>query len=195
MLPPQADFTLLVHQIRDHDPAAFAELTSRYQADVCRAIEAHLCHSRLSRLVDAGDVWQEVMLRFYTLASGGHFALDDPEQLLHLLQKIATNELRDQARWSGRERRCLARELAGSERALAAVADPHAGPAQLAERRDLLDNALHRLHRRERELAVGWAQGRDWEELARQTGGTAESARKQFTRAMARLADQLSVAP
>ena len=57
------------------------------------------------------------------------------------------------------QRRSLTRELAGNERALAALADRHAGPAELAEERDLLDNALHRLHRKERELAVGWAEG------------------------------------
>jgi RNA polymerase sigma factor (sigma-70 family) len=194
MLPQQTEFARLVRQVRDHDPAAFAELMRCYEADVCRMVESHLRNTRLGRLVDAGDVWQVVLLRFFTLASNGHFDLDDPAQLLHLLQKIATNELRDQARWGSRERRSLTRELAGNDRALGAVADWHAGPAQVAEEHDLLDNVLHRLHRKERELAVGWAEGKDWDELARETGGTAESARKQFARAMTRLAGQLSVA-
>ena len=53
MLPQQTDFTRLVRQVRDHDPAAFTELMRCYEADVCRMVESHLRNTRLGRLVDA----------------------------------------------------------------------------------------------------------------------------------------------
>src|SRR5262249_10555186 len=128
------------------------------------------------------------LLRLFAQSSDGRLALDDPDRLLHLLRKAALNEVRDQARWGHRERRDLTRELAGDDRALAACADPHPRPDEIAEEHDLIDNALHHLRLEERDLAVGWAEGKDWDELAHETGGTAESVRKQFSRAMTRLA-------
>jgi RNA polymerase sigma factor (sigma-70 family) len=188
MLPHPAEFARLAGQVRDHDPNAFTDLLSRYEPDVCRLVESRLRCVRLRRLVDAEDVWQAVLLRLLTRTGDGRLALEDPARLLHLLQKMALNELRDQARWGRRERRDVARELAGGEGALESCPDPRPSPAQLAEDRDLIDDALHHLHRKERLLAVGWAAGKDWDELARETGGTAESVRKQFSRAMTRLA-------
>lgn len=188
MLPHPDDFARLADRIRDRDPSAFGDLMRCYEQDVCRLIEARLQRVRLRRLLDAEDVWQNVLLRLFAQSSDGRLALDDPDRLLHLLRKAALNEVRDQARWGRRERRDLTRELAGDERALEAYADPHPRPDEIAEEHDLIDEALHHLHRKERDLAIGWAAGKEWEELAHETGGTAESVRKQFSRAMTRLA-------
>jgi len=115
MLPHPNDFARLASQVRDHDPDAFADLMSRYEPDVCRLVQSRLRQVRLRRLVDAEDVWQAVLLRLFTQSNDGRLALDDPARLLHLLQKMAMNELRDQARWGRRERRDVARELVGNE--------------------------------------------------------------------------------
>lgn len=187
MLPHSDDFARLVRRIHDHDANAFADLMSRYESEVCQLIEARLRHVRARRLLDATDVWQAVLLRLFVQSSDGRLCLDDPDRLLHLLRKAALNELRDQTRWGRRERRDSRRELA-NDRLVASFADTHALPDQIVEERDLLDDALRHLHLQERQLALGWAAGKDWNELAHETGGTAESARKQFSRAMTRLA-------
>jgi RNA polymerase sigma factor (sigma-70 family) len=187
MLEPD-EFACLTERIRDRDADAFADLMTRYESEVCRLVESHLRRTRLSRLLDAADVWQAVLLRLFAQSSDGRLSLDDPDRLLHLLRKAALNELRDQARWGKRERRDLTRERAGDVRALEGFADPHPSPAQVAEERDLIDDALHHLRLEERLLAVGWSEGKDWDELAGETGGTPEAARKQFSRAMTRLA-------
>ena len=188
MLPQPDVFAHLAGRIRDHDAGAFADLMSRYESDVCRLVESHLRHVRLRRLLDATDVWQAVLIRLFRRCKDGQIALEDPVRLSHLLQKMALNELRDQVRWGRRERRDARRELTGNDRILKSFADPHASPVQVVEERDLLDCLLRHLHHKERLLALGWAEGKDWDELARETGGTAESARKQFSRAMTRLA-------
>lgn len=187
MLLEQADFSRLVDGARANNGRSFAELVCFFEPDVRRMLEARLRGSALGRVVDAGDIWQAVLLRFYQHIERGGLELPDPTHLLHLLQEMARNELRDQARYVHRQRRDLDRQSSGGERALGALADAHPSPEQLAEEHDLVCNALSCLHRHERDLALGWAEGKGWEELAREQGGTPEAARKCFDRAMARL--------
>jgi hypothetical protein len=44
-----------------------------------------------------------------------------------------------------------------------------------------------------REIAAGRVQGRPWEAIAAELGGTAEARRKQFVRAMDRIAERLDI--
>jgi hypothetical protein len=190
MLLGLPDFSRLLTRLRCHDENALADLMRCYEPDVCRMLEARLRHCPLGRIVDPSDIWQAVLLRFYQRASDGRFDLPDSEHLLHLLQTMASNELRDQSRWLHRGRRDVDRQQAG-ERALAGISDAHATPAQVAEDHDLFEYALHHLRGKERNLVVGWSEGKDWDELAAQCKGTPEAARKCVTRAVTRLARQL----
>lgn len=192
MLPPHADFARMIDQLVRHDDSAIAELIHHYERDVCRQVEADLRRCSLGRLVDAADIWQAVLLRFYRRASEGRLELTEPEQLLHLLRTMARNELRDQARWARRACRDIQRERIHDDRKLRALADDRPGPAAAAETHDLLERALRQLHHNERELVLGWADGRTWQELTAGPADTAEAARKRFDRVIARLARLLS---
>jgi DNA-directed RNA polymerase specialized sigma24 family protein len=155
-------------------------------------LESRLRHGDLARLVDADDIWQTVMVRFFQRARAGLFELENPEQMLHLLRTMASNALRDEARWVHRERRDVARQLTGTDRALEGFADHLATPAEAAETHDLAEHILHQMQRKEREVVVGWAEGKDWEELAREAGDTPETMRKRFNRAIARVSRHLN---
>ena len=66
-------------------------------------------------------------------------------------------------------------------------------PSQVVEGRELLAAFRTRLSDEERQLADLRAQGREWADIARQVGGTAEARRKQLTRAIARVSHELGL--
>jgi hypothetical protein len=59
--------------------------------------------------------------------------------------------------------------------------------------RELLDRAYELMDPEVREIAAGRVQGRPWEEIAAELGGTAEARRKQYSRAIDRIAESLEI--
>src|SRR5205807_2727220 len=66
-------------------------------------------------------------------------------------------------------------------------------PSQIAEGREMLAVFRDRLSNEERQLADLRSLGREWADIARQVGGTAEARRKQLTRAIARVSRELGL--
>jgi DNA-directed RNA polymerase specialized sigma24 family protein len=65
--------------------------------------------------------------------------------------------------------------------------------ARLVAGRDLLDEVRRRLSAEERQIADLRGQGRSWPEVAAALGGTPEARRKQLTRAVDLIAQQLGL--
>jgi len=177
----------LLTRVRARDEAAAVELVRLYEPEVRRIARVRLGTAGLRQLLDSADICQSVLANFFVRAAAGQFDLKNPGQLLKLLTTMACNKVRDQARRRNAQRRGAGRRPAGGD-ALAAVADPAAGPGRQAAAREMLEVVLGRMTGEERFLAEQRALGRDWAELADELGVGAEALRKRLARAVDRAA-------
>jgi RNA polymerase sigma-70 factor (ECF subfamily) len=184
-----ADF---VKRIRAGDEKAASELVQRYEPIVRREIRLRLTDPGLCRAFDSMDICQSVMASFFVHAACGRYELDEPGQLIKLLIGMARNKLASAARRQRAKRR--------DSRRVAAKAvdefDPPGGiatPSQIVAGEELLREAQQRLSQEERDLADRRAQGRSWEEIAAELGGTPNGRRVQLGRALDRISQQLGL--
>lgn len=186
----RSTYRALIDRVRARDEEAAAEIVRHYEPILCRSIQVRLRRLRLRRLLDAADVCQTVLARFFVRASWGRFELDTPEQLDQLLFVMARHELTNLARKHRAARRDHRRieglRTGAGEPAAAAVC-----PSQLAARRELIREARRRLSPEERELLSLREQGWEWNAIAAHRGGSPEALRKQLRRAIERVVGEL----
>jgi RNA polymerase sigma-70 factor (ECF subfamily) len=189
----EPSFRDLIARVRSGDEHAAAELVRRYEPSIRRAVRFRLTDPRLRRTCDSMDVCQSVLLSFFVRAASGQYDLDTPEQLLRLLTTMARNKLLNQARHQRAARRAAGIEpngLDGIE-----LPDGEPGPGRQAEARELLQEVHRRLTPEERRLVELRNQGKDWNTIASEVGGTPAALRQQLHRALARLTQQLGLDP
>ncbi len=187
----ESSFALLMRRVRAGDEAAAAELVRRYEPTIRRVARVRLADTRLRRLFDSMDVCQSVLGSFFVRAALGQFDLQTPEQLLNLLVTMSRRKVADAAREAGAARRDYRREQAGVEAAQAL--DRGATPSQEVAGAELLVEFRRRLSADERLLADQRAAGLEWEQIAAQRGASPEALRKQLTRAIDRVAQELGL--
>lgn len=187
---PDDSFTEFVRRIRAGDPLAAEELVRRYEVEIRVAVRARLTDPLVRRRLDSLDVCQSVFASFFFRAAAGQYDLRDPRDLVGLLVSMAQNKLSNQIRFHRQEQRDCRR--AAPDSALDGLTSGDE-PARVAAGRDLLAAVRAGLNLEERELADRRAIGRTWDEIAAELGGTAEGRRKQFARALDRLAPSLGL--
>lgn len=190
--PAAPAFNDWIARIRAGDADAAAELVKRYERAVRVAVRARLTDVRLRRQFDSMDVVQSVMVSFFTRAAAGQFDLDNPQQLVGLLMKMAQNKLLMQVRRHKQKRRDVTRTEGGGDDA-PPVADGTPGPERHAIARELLDALYEKLTDDERDLAVRRAGGQQWTEIADELGGTPQGHRMKLSRAVARVSPGLGL--
>jgi RNA polymerase sigma-70 factor (ECF subfamily) len=186
-------FQELIRRVRGGDEEAAARLVQEYEKDVRRVVRSRLKDSSMRQLLDSVDIFQSVMANFFVRAALGQFEIDTPNDLRKLLVTMACNRFKDQARKKNSERRGGKSSHADSPEALLGAADPAASPSQVIEYRDLYQQACNRLSPEERTLFDRRAQGYDWAEIAGAMGKSPESLRKQLSRAVNRVAQELGL--
>ena len=186
------DFTQLVQCVREGDADAAREIVSRYESAIRVAVRTRLSDPRLRRQFDSVDVCQSVLTSFFIHVAAGAYNLDQPGQLLALLTKMARNKLAMRARGQFRQRRD-ARRLSAIRVDDAEVMSNEPGPIRQACGKELLDRALDMMSPEIRAIAACRMQGELWPQIAVALGGTPEARRKQFERAVAKIADSLEV--
>jgi RNA polymerase sigma-70 factor (ECF subfamily) len=194
-MAPGDAFRELLLRVRSGDSDAAYELVRQYESDIRVAVRTRLSDPSLRRQFDSMDVCQSVLASFFLRAGAGQFDLSSPGQLVALLTRMAHNKLAMRARSQYRQRRDVRRtssEDQGSGRENQ-MADPGATPSEIALQRDLLDRALALMDPAVREIAELRTQGMDWNEIAGRLGGEADARRKQFARAIDRIASRLDV--
>lgn len=180
------DFATFLDRIRARDEQAAEELLRKYLPILRREVRHRLHHSDLCRLLDSMDICQSVLASFLLRAAAGQYNLQHPQALLRLLVRMARNKLATHAR-----KVHLPIESESPE-ALALVS-PRPSPSQVIAGRDLLREVLNHLTDEERRLADLRSAGLSWPKVASSAGGTAESRRKQLSRALNRVVRQLRV--
>ena len=186
----QIAFEGLIARVRAGDERSAAELVRRYEPEIRREVRFLLRDPYLRRSFDSMDICQSVMGSFFLRAALGEYDLNRPEDLIRLLVSMTRNKMVDATRRQRAQRRDHRRatSLEGVE-----VIAPNPTPSQIVEGREMLGEVRSRLSEEERQLADLRAQGREWADIARQVGGTAEARRKQLTRAITRVARELGL--
>lgn len=186
----EATFPELIQQVRAGEERAAAELVRRYEPEIRREVRFLLRDPFLRRSFDSMDICQSVMGSFFLRAALGEYDLDRPEDLIRLLISMTRNKVVDATRRQRAQRRDHRRSTSLDAVEVAARVPT---PSQVVEGRELLAAFRDRLSDEERQLADLRALGREWADIAREIGGTAEARRKQLTRAIARVSRELGL--
>jgi RNA polymerase sigma factor (sigma-70 family) len=186
----EATFSELITQVRAGDERAAADLVHRYEPEIRREVRFLLRDPFLRRSFDSMDICQSVMGSFFLRAALGEYDIDRPEDLIRLLISMTRNKVVDATRRQRAQRRDHRRATSLDAVDVAAKTP---SPSQIAEGREMLAVFRSRLSDEERQLADLRAQGREWAEIAREVGGSAEARRKQLTRAIARVSRELGL--
>ncbi len=136
------------------------------------------------------DICQSVLASFFVRAAVGQYDLNQPEDLLRLLVRMARNKVISQAR---RQRARAADHQRAETDNLEGLSGGDRTPDSVVAGRDLLAQVQQRLDDEERRVAVLRGEGRSWPEIAAELGGTPEGRRKQLTRALDRVAQELGL--
>lgn len=186
----EQEFHSFIERIRRGDASAAEELVRLYEPIVRREVRMQMVDSRLSRLYDSMDFSQAVMASFFL--RGGEFELGEPRDLVRLLVTMARNKLASSAR------RVLAQKRDGQRRDLDAplldqVVDGSDTPSRIVARMELIAEARKQLTPEELRLVELRGDGKSWEEIAADLGGTAQARRMQLARAMDRITESLGI--
>ena len=186
-------FADYLRRIRGGDEQAAADLVRQYEPFIRREVRFRLRDRRLRRVLDSLDICQSVLASFFVRAAAGQYDLERPEHLLQLLVGITRNKVAFHTRQQQRQRRDPRRIAADSPQQLERAVSADPTPSKLVAGRDLLEEVRRRLTEEERRLADLRGEGRAWEEIATQLGGTAQARRMQLARALDRVAGQLGL--
>jgi RNA polymerase sigma-70 factor (ECF subfamily) len=191
-MPEDDTFVDLIRRVRAGDARAAEELVRQYEAVIRLEVRCRLSDPRLRRVFDSMDVCQAVLGSFFVRAAAGQYEIDRPEQLLRLLKEMARRKLAFHARTQRAGRRDVRRVETPDNNAWDG-ASPDPTPSRVAAGRELLDEVRRRLTEEERQLADRRALGQEWADIAAELGGTAQARRKQLSRALDRVAEQLGL--
>jgi RNA polymerase sigma-70 factor (ECF subfamily) len=184
-------FPDFLRRLRAGDEQAAAELVRRYESVIRCEVRVRMTDPKLGRLFDSVDICQSVLASFFVRAAAGQYELDQPEDLIRLLVRMARNKVVSQTR---RQRARAADRHRVETSNLDAVSTVGFDPSRVAAGRDLLEEVRRRLSLEERQIADLRAQERSWPEIAAELGGTPEARRKQLDRALNRVAEELGLA-
>jgi DNA-directed RNA polymerase specialized sigma24 family protein len=188
------EFQELIRRAREGDQAAATALVRQVQPDLERYVQSQLNQLRLSPVLDATDICQTVLYRFFLGLTGGRFGLDAPDQLQRLTTTMARNQVLDEARKHRTQRRDLRRRVLPLDcDPLGRVADPSPTPSRMAAGQELVQEMYRRLTADERDLAEQRRHGHQWAEIAAARGDNAAALRKKLSRALERVTKELGI--
>ena len=185
-------FMELLRRVRLGEPDAAYELVGQYALDIRIAVRARLSDPALRQQFDSMDICQCVLASFFVRAAAGQYDLHEPGQLVGLLTRMAQNKLAMHSRSHHQQRRDV-RRVKSINDFVASPPDNSPGPDRQAIDRDLLTRAYELMEPEVRQMADCRVEGADWASVAAQLGGTADARRKQFLRAMDRIARTLEI--
>jgi RNA polymerase sigma factor (sigma-70 family) len=186
------DFSEFIARIRAGDGDAAAELVRRFAPLVRREVRFRMEDHRLRRGFDSEDVCQSVLASFFVRTAAGQFEFDCPERLAGLLVQITRNKLAASARSQTRQKRDHRRVSSGPED-LNQIEMNAPSPSGIAINRELLERFHALLDTDERQLVNFRTEGLSWDQIAQEMGGTADSRRVQYNRAVKRAVKALGL--
>jgi len=186
-----ASFTDLLSRVRSGDPEAARRIVEEYASAIRIAIRTRLSDPALRRQFDSMDVCQSVFGSFFLRMATGSYDVAEPAQLAGLLLAMARRKLGMRIR---RElRQCRNARLVASLSAANGEPGREVDPAESVMNAELIQHAYALMDDDTREVARRRMNDATWPEIATAMGGTAEGRRKQYERAIGRIAVELGV--
>jgi RNA polymerase sigma-70 factor (ECF subfamily) len=188
----ELSFGELIQRVRRGESEAATVLVRRYESAIRRAARFRLADAGLCAALDSLDICQSVLASFFVRAAAGQYEITEPEQLVKLLVRMTRNKVVDHARKeraARRRHRQVPLEQSLEEMAVAPASDPD----QAASTSEIFQEVYRRLSSEERVLVDLRNSGRDWASIAGERGASAAAVRKQFSRALNRVARQLGI--
>nr|AKB95222.1 RNA polymerase sigma factor [uncultured bacterium] len=185
------DFAELVQRAQDGDAEAMDRLLHEYGDAIQREIRFHLLDRQLRRVVGESDVFQSVIAQFAFKLRDGQFHFDTPGHLVALLKTMARTHVAHLARFWHARRRDL-RKNTGMSAGIYEPTDHDPTASTVVARVELLNRALERLSERDRRILDWRHENVTWPEVAQRLNvPSAEALRKQYERALARVAKEV----
>lgn len=185
-------FQDLIERVRTGDEAAAAELVNSYGSEIRLMARVRLTDPTLRRQLDSMDIAQSVLGRFFVRAACGEFDLETPDSLIRLLATMVRNSCYTHARRHTAIRRDM-RRVASKDVGEMPLSDQAPSPSEHVSLKELLGAVEQSMSEQERKLVELRRDGHSWEEVATETGLTAESARKRLSRAFDRISEELNI--
>jgi RNA polymerase sigma factor (sigma-70 family) len=190
----ETSFRALIQRVRQGNEEAAAQLHQIYGPQIQRIIRVRLTNRGLRRQLDSLDICQSVFANFFVRMALGQYDISDAAELMKLLSRMARNRLLHHAERHTAARRDMRRVEDVSVENLTLPA-PDETPSQIASARELVERFVARLSPAERRLVEYRRAGKTWREISLAVGRTADAARKQYERAVARVSRELDLEP
>lgn len=190
MIESDEHWETLLRGLRDGDNKAGHEFFAHYGAALHRLADRHLAQ-RLRRRIGPEDVVQSACRTFLRRAQGGEFHLPDSEALWRVLCAITLTKVREQARFHGRQKRGLHREVALAAPDASGPAwdfiDPDPTPAQAAAFTEQFEKLLAGLDEEERQIVDLKLQDLTNDDVAGRLGSSERTVRRIMKRLQSKL--------
>lgn len=188
------DFSDLIRRVRQGEAAAAEELVRHYEPMIRRRVRAWLRfrNPELRRTFDSMDICQSVLANFFVRVAAGEYDLRQPAHVVNLLTVMARNRLSAEVRYQQSQRRDIRRTRPITHKAMADLVQGET-PSRAAAAHELYLRFRVGLTAEERQLADLRSAGGDWASIAAAVGGTPESCRKRWARAITRLTRELGL--
>lgn len=185
-------FQELIQSVRDGNEQAAADLVNSYGPEIRLMARVRLTDPSLRRQLDSMDICQSVLGRFFVRAACGEFELESPDSLIRLLATMVRNSCYTHARKHTAIRRDM-RRVAAKDVGELPLADRTASPSENVSLKELLGAVERSMSEEERKLVELRRDGCSWDEVAAETGLSAEAARKRLSRAFDRISEELNI--
>jgi RNA polymerase sigma factor (sigma-70 family) len=187
-------FAEFIQRVRAGEEEAATELVRVCEPHIHRAIRQPLRYYGLDRVLESSDISQSVLAAFFRRRVVFRVNLQNPEQLLRLVVRMARHRVMDELRRhqaTCRDRRRLEPQRDGPIEEV--VAGNDGTPSKIAAGHELIREIFSRLSAEERLLADLRTGGLDWATIGRLRGATPESLRKRLARAIERIGHQMGL--
>jgi RNA polymerase sigma-70 factor (ECF subfamily) len=175
------EFPELIRRIRGGDAEAALELIRKYEPAIRREARLRLGPS-LRPFFDSMDLSQSVLGSFFVRIAAGQFELDSPGRLMKLLIVMTRNKVREKAR--------KRREGGLGSSEPEAAGEDHIG--RILDQ-DFLSEFRRRLSVDERFLWDRRGDEASWQHIASELGANPAALRRQYSRAVHRVARELGL--
>lgn len=185
-------FTGQMLRVRQGDHEAMSEILSEYGEAIQREVRFTLLDARLRRFVSDSDVFQSVVCRFYSGMQNGSFTISEPADLVRLVKGIARTRIAELVRFWHAKKRDLSRAINIDNDALE-IASKLISPDESLARAELVAAVQNRLNANDSKILEFRDEGLSWDEIASRLNAiSGEAIRKQHSRSISRIADELN---
>jgi RNA polymerase sigma factor (sigma-70 family) len=188
------EFADFLEALRQRDPQAFRRFNELYGPDIRALIRSRLKGAGLGGVVESGDVWQSILVKFVQRVQNRQFKAETFADLRSYLRTAAFHKLRDLIRRAQADKRSPPDVPPGQPpSSVNEVADPGFTPSRQVAYAELLQKILSQLSPEDRQVFQWRLQGWSWPQIAAKRGGLPATLRIHFNREIQRVLREMNL--